>query len=516
MRKLLLVSALFFSLTCASAQDAHLQQGVVYFKQQQYRKALEEFHQAHSVQPRNATIDNLIGITNTKLGKLDEANQYYQLAIQLKPGDAGPHRNLGVNYLSAKDYAAAEKELIAAEEIDPQSPFAHYYLATLYLETSRDLDAAKQFEPARQLLENDPGLLFLMASAYLRLDQKPQAIALIHDLEERSSLNVDQEYKLGVLLTAKQMYPEAVERFRNIVRMQPASWNSKFNLAIALINLNQLQEAITVLQPLTAERARDARLFTLLGSLYEATGNFPKALSSYASAVQDDPDNPDRYLDYTRLLMDLDRYGEAARIVQQGIKDTPDAYALNLRMGSIEMTQGQYAQARQSFEKAIQEHPEITLGYIALAQGYMREGKDQEASDVLTGARKELPPDAMLEYLYGLVLSHLSQKPEAIAALQRSVSLNPQVAESHYELGRLYLQSGQIQQAQAEFERVIELAPQHANGHYQLSQIYARLGETEKSKAMAAQTQALLQKQREEALRVQKARLGSFQPPPVN
>jgi tetratricopeptide (TPR) repeat protein len=110
-------------------------------------------------------------------------------------------------------------------------------------------------------------------------------------------------------------------------------------------------------------------------------------------------------------------------------------------------------------------------------------------------------------------LSHLSQNDEAVAAFRRSVALDPKVAESHYELGKLYFQLGQIPQAREEFQRVIAIAPDHANAHYQLSRVYARLGETANSREMAAETQVLLQRQRGTALQAQKARLGGFQAP---
>jgi tetratricopeptide (TPR) repeat protein len=199
------------------------------------------------------------------------------------------------------------------------------------------------------------------------------------------------------------------------------------------------------------------------------------------------------------------------QIVQQGMRNTPDAYALNLRLGSIQMMQGQYNKAGQSFQTAIEAQPEIALGYIALAQSDMRDGRDQDASQILATAREKLPPDPMLEYLYGLVLSHLSKTDEAIAAFKRSVALNPETSESHYELGRLYFESGLMQPAKSEFERVLQLAPQHANAHYQLSRVYMRLGDNADSRAMAEQTRRLLQKQREEALEAQKARFGGFQ-----
>ena len=131
----------------------------------------------------------------------------------------------------------------------------------------------------------------------------------------------------------------------------------------------------------------------------------------------------------------------------------------------------------------------------------MRDGKDADAAKLLADMRGKLPPDAMLEYVYGLALSHLSKNDEAIAAFQRSVTLDPKVAESRYELGKLYFQLGQIPEAREQFERVLAIAPDHANAHYQLSRVYARLGETEKSKEMAAKTQELLTRQRERRCR---------------
>jgi len=126
------------------------------------------------------------------------------------------------------------------------------------------------------------------------------------------------------------------------------------------------------------------------------------------------------------------------------------------------MALGEYDQARQSFQKAVDEHPDIALGYVALAQAYMRDGKDADAAKLLADVRGKLPADAMVEYVYGLTLSHLSQRDEAIVAFQRSVTLDPKVAESHYELGKLYFQLGQIRQAREEFESVLAIAPEHA------------------------------------------------------
>jgi tetratricopeptide (TPR) repeat protein len=307
------------------------------------------------------------------------------------------------------------------------------------------------------------------------------------------------------------MYPEAVERFRAIVKAQQESWVSRFDLALALLNADEAKEAAAILVRLMDERPQDAKLKALLAAAYEFSGEHEKALSAYRAAVIADPDNPDLRLDYARLLMEMDRYAEAASIVQAGIERSPDSYALNIRQGSIETLQGRLADARRSFSAAIEKHPEISLGYFALAQSYMRDGQDQQALDVLATAHRRSQPDAKLEYLEGLVLAHLGRRDDAMSALRASIQLDGGVAEPHYELGRLLFEGGSLEAAKAEFERAATLAPDHANVFYQLSRIYGRLGDAKQSAEMAQHTQQLLAQSREKALQDQRAKLNGFQ-----
>lgn len=515
MKILLTLSGFLLLAPVARSQSNALMQGVVYFKQQQYKAALREFQKAHSVQPKDAVIENLIGVTETKLGDLDDANRDYRRAIALDPSAVNPYKNLGVNYLTTKQYDISGKELLKAEALAPRDQFVHYYLATLYLDTGRDADAVQQLEYAKSLIENDPQMLLQMASACVRLNMKEESAALIEKLEAGGSLNVSQEYRLGVLLTAHHMYAQALKRFQLIVRMEPASFADQFNLAIAFINAGRLQPAVQVLQSLTSQYPDEPKIFSVLGSLYEATGNDSKALSAYSTAVRLDPSNADRYLTYTRLLMNLDRYEEATKVLDQGMKHTPDDYALNLRLGAIDMAEGQLTRARAAFQKAVDENPEIPLGYYAVAQCYMREGKDMEASQLLSKAQDKLGPSSMLEYLYGLTLVHMSKTQEAIAAFQKSIALNPKAAASHYELGILYSRAGDLQLARSEFERVLAIAPGSIKSRYQLSRIYHRLGQTGKAQAMAVQIQQLLKQRSEADLKIQKARILGYQSLPA-
>jgi tetratricopeptide (TPR) repeat protein len=292
----------------------------------------------------------------------------------------------------------------------------------------------------------------------------------------------------------------------------PDSWLNKYNLAIALIGAKEDKEAVSMLEQVAAARPRDPNVWSLLGSVRETAGDAVRALEAYEQAVRIEPENPDRYLDYTRLLLDLNRFDESIEFLQRGLKSIGDSYALDVRLGSAQMMEGKYDEARESFRKAVGEHPEIVLGHVALAQVYLKERLDDDAAKVLAAAREKLPPDFMIEYFYGIALARLDRLEEAMGAYERATRLNPEVPEAHYELGKAYLAFDRLEAARGEFERVIQLSPRHANAHYQLSRLYARLGDSGKAKEMADLTKHLKQEERDAGLAAQKERLQKLQP----
>jgi tetratricopeptide (TPR) repeat protein len=505
---------LLFVPLCAfcQAQTSHVQQGMDLLRQERYADALAEFQAAQRTQPSSAAVENALGITLTKLNRLDEANQHYEQAIRLNSKLASPHKNLGLNALNAKQYELAESQLKIALALDPDDPFPHYYLALLYLATGREKEMVEHFAPARTLVENDGALTIAMATGMLRLNRVEQALELIGGAESRAAISLPQEFDLALLLRAKALFPQVVERLKHIAAAQPDSWINRYNLAIALLEAKRSSEAIATLETLVVERPDEANVWSLLGTAHEEAGSASKALDAYQRAVRQDPGNADRYLDYTRLLIDLDRYDESEQFVREGLSRVQDAYGLNMRLGSTLMMKGDYNAAREAFSKAIRAHPELALGYVALAQAYLHERREDAAARELARARTAVPADFMVEYYYGLALARLGRQLDAAAALERAVGLDPNSPEAHYELGKINLAMERNETARAEFERVISLEPQHANAHYQLSRIYAQLGDTQKASNMAALTKQLKQAQREQGLASQRARLIRFQP----
>jgi tetratricopeptide (TPR) repeat protein len=492
----------------ALGQGDSLQNGVALFQQQKYEEALEQFEAARRLRPADASLQNFIGITESKLGRIDAANKDYETAIRLNPRLPDPHKNLAFNYLGKGQYELAEKHLKAALALNSADPFVHYYSAILYLDTSRDQEAMLHIKQAESLLANDQIAALMAIKVCLRSNASEEALRLIQLLERNSTLTVEQEYQIAELLTQNQMYTESVARFQRIVDMQPDSWQNKYNLAIALLRAKQPRQAAPLLDAIIAGHAGDANLLTQIASAYESAGETQPALDAYQKAIAADPINPDRYLDCTRLLIDLDRYSEAISIIERGIPVVPDDYPLTIRLGAIAMMQGNRDKAREAYHKAIAEHPTLALGHVALAQTYMKEGNDQEALKILTEARSVVPRDFALEYVFGLVSVQLGQQQQALEALKNAEELGPAVVEPHYQLGLLYMKLQQWKGAREEFEQVLKLDPRNAATYYQLSRTYQRLGDTAKAQEMAKQASLLTKTQREDAIKTQELRFG--------
>jgi len=494
-----------------SAQPTALDQGVSLIRAGRFDEALVKLEQAHRLAPRNATIENLLGITETKLGHIDAADNHYRNAIRLDPSQPAPHRNMGFNLLNLKDYHAAEPELREASRLDSKDEFAHYYLFLLALATNRDQEATEQATHTGQLIDNDPEAVAGLIEAEIRIGRADDAVKRIKHLEEANQLSSAREYFIAVLLSQHGFHGQAVHCFRHIAALDP-SWESRYNLALALLYDGQAVEACTLLATLHTERPTNADVLMFLGSAFERQERMPEALEAYRAALVADPANPDRTLDYTRLLMDMDRYDEAIQVVQTGMAETSSTLPLQLRLGAVEMIKGNYAAARDAFHAALASDPTLDAGYVGLAQTYAREGNDAEGIRILEAARSKLPGHYLLEYYFGLLASRLGREQDAIAALERATQLQPDSVDPFYELGKLYGAQQNWLQAQKAFEQVVKLNPQFAPAHYQLSRIDAHLGLTSRAEEEARLTHSLVDAQRDDALGKQRARSASFQP----
>jgi serine/threonine-protein kinase len=118
--------------------------------------------------------------------------------------------------------------------------------------------------------------------------------------------------------------------------------------------------------------------------------------------------------------------------------------------------------ASEAAERAIALAPASSDGYFA--RGLLRQGAHQDWAGALADlerARELNPGVSEIVVLQGSLLATLGRLPEATAALERAVSLDPLDARAHLSLAIVGLGTGRLDQALASATRAMELAPQN-------------------------------------------------------
>ena len=104
------------------------------------------------------------------------AIEIYTRLLELEPGHAAAHINLGTLYYNRQDYPAAEFHYRAAVEIDPRYALAYFDLGNVLDETGRVTEAIHSYKTALQLAPTYADAHYNLALAYEKIRQPRTAL----------------------------------------------------------------------------------------------------------------------------------------------------------------------------------------------------------------------------------------------------------------------------------------------------------------------------------------------------
>jgi Flp pilus assembly protein TadD len=83
-----------------------------------HKEALKDLQKADSIKPDHPQILNNLGVVLSRLGKKQEAHDYYLKALRLQPDYNSAIYNLAVSFLERGDRQAAQRQLNSLQIID--------------------------------------------------------------------------------------------------------------------------------------------------------------------------------------------------------------------------------------------------------------------------------------------------------------------------------------------------------------------------------------------------------------
>jgi len=220
---------------------------------------------------------------------------------------------------------------------------------------------------------------------------------------------------------------------------------------VALFRQGALEPARQALELATKQ---DSSSFCMksLGIVYAALGDYRRAEPPLGSSCRKNPQEPDACYYWARALYALDRFAESLAALDRAHPASSRPWRLAAARGQALDALGRPAAEpilrtalalRQRDPAPIAEpDPLLALGHFLY-----REGRAEEVLTLLAAAPPPYQRIPTLHYLLGRALAQQEQWPRAAEALRQAVALDPQLAEAHGLLSRVYFRLGNAELA---------------------------------------------------------------------
>ena len=298
--------------------------------------------------------------------------------------------------------------------------------------------------------------------------------------------NFNAEYALAVSYLQKGDVTSAIPHLRRAHEIDPAHYDNGYNFALALLEIDNLEEARAIVTQLLKVK-ETGELYNLLGDIEERAGNLNPAAEHFQRAAHMDA-SEEHLFDWGNIHLQR-RDGNSALVVfTASVARYPGSARLHIGLGIAQYSRGKYSDAVASFCRAVDLNPSDTRPYDFLGEIYgIAPDLGPEVTERLAGFVAAHPQNANAHLYYALSLwkgqrASADSKPIDVARveslLRRAVALDPALARGYLELGVLLSDQQRYEDAIEPLVHATRLDPRAAQAHYRLAQAYRRTGRT--------------------------------------
>ncbi len=375
----------------------------------------------------------------------------------------------------------------AAAQLEALLPYAtktfdvHELLGLVYAEQSQDAKAVEQLQIAVRLKPDSAAARTNLAASLFHSGKPELAEEQFRKALELEPRDYDANHNLGELYIRSRRMADAVPLLEKAQEIRP-SYDNGYDLAMAYFVIGRLSQARQLVQNLEQIK-NTGELHNLLAQIEEKDGKFVAAVNEYERAAHMDPSEGNLF-DWGSELLLHRTYEPAIEVFQQAVQRYPNSPRLFIGLGMALYSRGKYDDAVKALLAAADLNPSDPRCYLFLSKAYG--SSPNQAEDVIQRFRRfaELQPNnALALYYYAMSLwkGKRAEDPgqnlqEVEALLQKSIALDPKLAEPHVELGNFYADRREYAKSIPEYESALKLNPNLPDAHYRLGQDFVHTG----------------------------------------
>jgi len=326
---------------------------------------------------------------------------------------------------------------------DARDLLAHYYRAGNIDEAVRMLEAGIAAEPRNALAHA------LLSEAFIRRNGTGADPRWIKQAQAHASTAVELDRDLaaahtalGVALAEAGNRSDAVVSLMRALELEPRRASAKVALAKLTAAEGKSTEATGHFQTAADFEPENWMIWAEWGIYHYRNARYEEAVRAFERARKNAPDNSGLLRNLAAPLIMLDRYDEAAGILQRALETLPSP-GIYAQLGTVRFFQGRYADAIGPMEKAVEGNATNYLYWGNLGDAYRwTPGQADKAREAFTRAAQlarerlaKTPDDSDLRGSLAVYLAKVGNPSIAGEEVVRIAALKRQTPGALFKAG---------------------------------------------------------------------------------
>jgi len=408
-------------------------------------RAIDEYKYALNADPHSPQLNDALADLYFRTGRVQEAESTARELLKNSPDDIDAHKLLGRIYLrqlgeaqnavsissppgNVLDLAIAEFEKIVS--LLPKSVEDRMVLGQLYTVKHLAPKAEEQFKTAQALDPDSEEVVLNLARLYAESGDLQHAAKVIEDVPA-ADRSAKMEFALGAAYDQLKQPKDSIAAYQRANDMEPGDAHTMEALALALMNDNQLDEALKQFKELSQVDPENTEALVRIGEIQRRQGKFEDALATIQTARKKDANNLEAGYNEGLLLDVLGRFDEAAATYEKMVDLTSHANGAYTteeknnrgifleRLGSIYHEQNKPELAVAAYQKMIDMGGDSALrGYQGQVETYRDARQFDKAIEVSRKAAEADPKSRDLKLMLAAELADQGKADEGLAMVK--------------------------------------------------------------------------------------------------
>src|SRR5437868_5971387 len=430
--------------------------------------------------------DPYVEVANAALairkGDLAKAEAALNHALSLDPKCAPARIGLAQLSLNKKDDARAGQELKSAADLSPVRSRERLAYVEFKMQTGDKEEAKSYLQDLTNQARDFIGAWVLQAKLAHSEKKYDEVAALLQNVFSRDPDNIEGRVIQAQALLGKGDIKQGTEILERADKAFANNPLIKYQLALAYLQgrnttqaMNELEQAITI-------APKYVEAIVLLAQLRLRSGDPRSVIAPLESALQLRPDVTQIRMLLADAYQAVGRSEEAASLIREQIKKTPQDSQSYLVLGVILKQQKKNDESRKAFEKAIELNPENVVAIDQLADLDLEARAFSAVHQRANALLQKDPKSAPAYFIHGR--SYVIEKNFAAAetALKKAIELDPNLAAAYNLLVAIYVQTNKLPEALKELETVLAKNPQYSPALLTSGIIYGQMGDFAKAR----------------------------------